>query len=108
MKKLILLGLVAVGVSAATTARAGGFSINIAIGRPCPPIFVPAAPPIVVPPPVGFVSCERPVVIRDCDRDERFRAQQRREQLERERCERERRERERCERERHAGFGYWR
>jgi hypothetical protein len=69
MKKIFLLGLIAIGVGAsATSARAGGFSFNVTIGRPCPPIFVPAAPPVLLPPPVVYGGCPTPVVIR---RDER-------------------------------------
>jgi hypothetical protein len=72
MKKLILLGLIAVGVSVGTTAKAGGFSINIALPRP--PFFLPPPPPIFVPAPVGLVGCAPGVVVApDCYWDARAR-----------------------------------
>jgi len=60
MKKLILLGLVAIGVGVGTTAKAGGFSINVALPRP--PFFLPPPPPIVVPAPVPVAGCAPGVV----------------------------------------------
>ena len=69
MKKILLLSLVAIGISAtAATARADGFSVGITIARPCPPIVVPALP-ICVPPPVVYGGFEHRVIVRDYDRD---------------------------------------
>ena len=77
MKRIILLSLAAAGMCMATTAaHAGGFAVGITIGRPCPPIFVPAVP-ILVTPHVVLGGCERPVVVRDFDRDIRFRTEER-------------------------------
>ena len=75
MKKILLLSLVAIGISAAAaTARADGFSVGFTIGRPCPPIFAPALP-ICVPPPVVYGGFEYRVIVRD--RDDRDRGHDR-------------------------------
>jgi|SRR5882724_2642177 len=67
MKKILLLSLVAIGISAtAATARAGGFSVGITIDRPCPPIFVPALP-ICAPPLVVYGGYEHQYIVRDRD-----------------------------------------
>ncbi len=69
MKKILLLGLVAIGMSAATmSARANGFGVSIALSRPCPPIFVGPIVPIVAPPPFVAVGCEPTVIVRGYDR----------------------------------------
>jgi hypothetical protein len=69
MKKILLLGLVAIGMSAATmSARANGFGVTIALSHPCPQIFVGPFVPIMAPPPV-VVGCEPKVIVRDYDRD---------------------------------------
>lgn len=59
MKKLVLLGLITVGLGfASSSAQAGGFSFSISLGRhyapPCPPPVYVAPPPPV---------CVRPVVV---------------------------------------------
>ena len=65
MKKILLLGLVAIGMSAATmSARANGFGVGVALSRPCPPIFVGPVLPIVAPPPVIAGGCEPTVIVR--------------------------------------------
>jgi len=65
MKKIILLGLVAIGMSAATmSARASGFGVGITLSRPCPPIFVGPVVPIVAPPSVVVGGCEPTVIVR--------------------------------------------
>ena len=80
MKKILLLSLVAIGISAtAATARADGFSVGIAIGRPCPPIFAPALP-ICVPPPVVYGGFEHRVIVRDGDYDRDYRRDFRRDE----------------------------
>jgi hypothetical protein len=69
MKKILLVGLVAIGVSAAaSTAKAGGFTVGITLGRPCPPLLALPVPPILVPPPVVIGGCEPRVVVGDCYR----------------------------------------
>ena len=89
MKKILLLSLVAIGISAtAATARAGGFSVGITIDRACPPIFVPALP-ICVPPPVVCGGFEHRIIVRDrdCDYDRDYRRDYRRERVEHRRFE---------------------
>jgi hypothetical protein len=73
MKKILLLGLVAIGMSAATmSARANGFGVAVTLSRPCPPILVATPLPILAPPPVVVVGgCEPTVVVRGRD-DGRF------------------------------------
>jgi hypothetical protein len=69
MKKILLLGLVAIGMSAATmSARANGFEVAVTLSRPCPLIFAGPFVPIVAPPTVVFGGCEPTVIVRDCDR----------------------------------------
>ena len=69
MKKILLVGLVAIGISAAaSTAKAGGFSVGITLGRPCPPLLALPVPPILLPPPVVVGGCGPGVVVRDCYR----------------------------------------
>ena len=81
MKKILLLSLVAIGISAtAATARAGGFSVGITIDRPCPPIFVPALP-ICAPPPCFYGGYEHQYIVRGRDyRDRDFRRDYRRDE----------------------------
>jgi hypothetical protein len=64
MKKILLLGLIAIGMSVVTmSARANGFGFAVTLSRPCPPIFVGPTLPIVAPPPaVG--GCEPTVIVR--------------------------------------------
>ena len=82
MKRILLLSLVAIGISAtAATARAGGFSVGITIDRPCPPIVVPALP-ICAPPPVIYGGFEHRIIVRDRDYDRDFRQDYRRERVE--------------------------
>jgi hypothetical protein len=65
MKKILILGLVAIGMSAATmSARASGFGVGITLSRPCPPIFVGPVVPIVAPPSVVVGGCEPTVIVR--------------------------------------------
>jgi hypothetical protein len=96
MKKLLLLGLVAVGISAAAVpAQAGGFWIGLNIGLPCPPVCVAPPPPVCLPPPpVVYGGCVRPVVYPGYYRERCWPGEFRRErygrQFERERFERQR------------------
>jgi hypothetical protein len=62
MKKLILIGLVAIGIGAAgSTAHAGGISFGLAFVRPPGlPAFLPAPP---IPVPQITVGSERPAVV---------------------------------------------
>jgi hypothetical protein len=60
MKKLILLGLIAIGVGAGASAQAGGF----AVVNPFPVRFFPPPLPIFCPPPVVFAAgCGNPVFV---------------------------------------------
>jgi hypothetical protein len=69
MKKIFLLGLVAIGMGATTmSARANGFGVTVALGRPCVPVCVGATLPIVAPPPFVAVGCEPTVIVRGYDR----------------------------------------
>jgi hypothetical protein len=79
MKKILILSLVAMGTCAASmSARADGLSVSFALSRPCPPIFVSARVPICVPAPVYVSGCAPRVIVRDCDRDVRYRHEVRR------------------------------
>src|SRR4051794_16701216 len=97
MKKLLILGLVAIGIGAAATpAKAGGLSIRFNIGLPClppppvcfipPPICVPA--PVCLPAPVVYGGCGRQVVYPSYYRERCWPGDYRRERYERERFER--------------------
>jgi hypothetical protein len=66
MKKILLLGFIAIGMSVATmSARANGFGVAVTLSRPCPPIFVTPPLPIVAPGPVA--GCGPTVIVRGPD-----------------------------------------
>jgi hypothetical protein len=84
MKKLILLGLIAIGVVAAgAPAQAGGFQVIV---NPFPfrlPVFLPP-PPIFVPAAFVPAGCAGPVVVRgDYYRGDRYGRFDRRDQFDR-------------------------
>jgi hypothetical protein len=67
MKKLILIGLIAIGVSVASVpAQAGGFSVGVVVSPLRLPVLLPP-PPIFVPAVVVPAGCARPVVVRGGD-----------------------------------------
>jgi hypothetical protein len=74
MKKLILIGLIAIGVGAAAApAQAGGISVGVVL-NPCRlPVFLPP-PPILAPVVVVPAGCARAVVVRGGDCRGYFRA----------------------------------
>lgn len=74
MKKLILIGLIAIGVGAAAApAQAGGFSVGVVL-NPCRlPVFLPP-PPILAPVVVVPAGRAHPVVFRGGDCRGYFRA----------------------------------
>jgi hypothetical protein len=69
MKKIFLLGLVAIGMGAATmSARANSFRVAATVSVPCAPIFAGPTLPILAPPPFVAVGCEPTVIVRGHDR----------------------------------------
>lgn len=68
MKKLILSGLIAVGlVAASASAQAGGISVGVAFRPPFLPVFLPPPPlPFFAPPVVVSAPCPAPVVVNPC------------------------------------------
>ncbi len=74
MKKLILLGLIAIGVGAvAAPAQAGGFSVGVVVNPFRLPVLLPP-PPILAPVVIVPAGCARPLVVRGGDCGVFFRA----------------------------------
>jgi hypothetical protein len=74
MKKLILIGLIAIGVSVASVpVQAGGFSFGVVVNPFRLPVLLPP-PPIFVPAVFAPAGCARPVVVRGGDCGPYFRA----------------------------------
>src|SRR5271166_5190874 len=67
MKKIILLGLIAIGAGAAAApAQAGGLSVRVAVNPFCLPVVLPP-PPILAPVVVVPTGCARPLIVRGGD-----------------------------------------